>query len=690
MPTPNAQRSATDPRNIAPQIRAALLQPSTYNEAENTIDVVWTTGSMVRRYDWYNDTPYDESLLVTTAAVDMSRFDAGTVQVLDGHNVYGGVAAILGIALSGSIENGEGRATIRLSTRPEMAGIVADIRAGIIRAISFGYQVTRYEITRAIDRTDGINVPLYTAVAWQPNEISFVPVGADPDASTREQPKNGMPCEFVSRAPARSNPHQDQPMAIEDTQPGAPTVPPTDASRAAPAPTPAPAAAPAAASAPAEGEAAVRAAAAQEAATRAADITELCARHGVSNLAAGLIRGGNSVDQARAAVLDEMARADGATGGHRNVRIETVGDEHQTRMAGVEEAMMSRVDARTKLTDNGRQYRGMSLLEIGRDFLEARGVATRGLSRMELATSMMQYRSGAASTSDFSFIFANVANKRMRSAYDENQGTYTVWARRAPNAPDFKNMNIVQLSGAPDLLRTNEAGEFKYGTLSDAGMSYGLITYGRIVSLTRQAIVNDDLRAFERLITAFGGAASRLENRLVYAQLTANANMADGKALFSTDHGNLGSGAASALQMSAMKAGRTAMRLQKGLANEELNLAPNYLIVPASLEQDAYQLTSSNYTPAKQSDVNEFRTGGRTAVEPIVEPVLDAASTTAWYMASNNSQIDTVEYCFLEGAEGPVIETQQGFEIDGVSMKCRLDFAAATVDYRGLYKGNGA
>jgi len=668
--------------------RGAELVPTTFNEADNTVEVVWTTGSSVRRYDWYNDTPYDEVLEVTPEAVDMARFTAGTVQVLDNHRMHGGVASILGIALNGAIANGEGRATLRLSTRQEVAGIVADIKAGIIRAISFGYRVTKYEITRAIDRTDGVNCPMYRAVAWEPYEISFVTAPADADASTRSAPANGTPCEFITRAPAQSSvpPSQETPMPMN--QEGAPNPAPTEVTRAAAPAAPAVAPTAAAPANPPADDAATRAA--NEAAARAAEITEMCTRHSVGHLAAGLIRGGNSVDQARSAVLEELARGDAAAGGHHNTRIQVVTDEQQVRVAGIEEAMMHRIHAGTKLTDNGRQYRGMTLLEIGRDFLEARGVSTRGMDKLRLATEVLHYRSGMHGTSDFANIFSNVAGKRMRAAYEENQGTYTQWARRAPNAPDFKNINIVQLSGAPELLQTNEHGEFKYGTMTDAGASYALVTYGRMVALTRQAIVNDDLRAFDRLVSAFGASSSRLENRLVYSQLTANPNMGDGKTLFHADHGNLGTGAPSALQLSAMKAGRTAMRLQKGLQGEELNLAPNFLIVPASLEQDAYQLTSSNYVPAKQGDVNEFRSGGRTSVEPIVEPILDASSATAWYMASNNSQIDTVEYCYLDGAEGPVIETQQGFEIDGVTFKCRLDFAAKAVDHRGLYKGAGA
>ena len=691
MPTPNAQqnanRSETDPRAMPMLTRGAELLPASFNDDDNTVDVVWTTGARGRRYDYWTDTQYEEELVVTPEAVDMTRFNAGVIQVFDSHRTYGGVGAILGVAIRGSIENGEGRATIRLSKRADIADIVADIKGGIIRSISVGYVVNKYEITRSIDRTDGGAIPLYRAVSWTPHEISFVGIPFDAEASTRSAPAAGHPCEFVTRAPARSPTQQEPTMPMPGTQPGAPNDATTDQTRAAAPTTPA---APAAPTTPPTGDDAVRAAAAQEAVTRAAEITEMCTRHNVGHLAAGLIRSGNSVDQARAAVLDELVRDDNATGGRRNVRIETVGDEHQTRMAGIEEAMMNRVDARAALTDNGRQHRGLTLLEIGREFLEARGVATRGMPKLALATEMLQHRSGAASTSDFAFIFANVANKRMRSAYDENQGTYTQWARRAPNAPDFKNINIVQLSAAPDLLRTNEAGEFKYGTMTDAGMSYALVTYGRLVALTRQAIINDDLRAFERLVSAFGSSSSRLENRLVYSQLTANPNMADGKALFHGDHGNLGIGAGSSLQLSALKAGRTAMRLQKGLAGEELNLAPNFLIVPVALEQDAYQLTSSNYVPAKQGDVNEFRSGGRTAVEPIVEPILDGVSSAEWYLASNNSQVDTVEYCYLDGAEGPVIESQAGFEVDGVTWKCRLDFAAATVDYRGMYKGKGS
>lgn len=330
----------------------------------------------------------------------------------------------------------------------------------------------------------------------------------------------------------------------------------------------------------------------------------------------------------------------------------------------------------------------MTLLEMSREVLQANGVNVRGMDRMNLAGAALTR--GMGTTSDFTSILANVGNKRLRQAYNENTVSYKVWARRAPDAPDFKSITVAQLSAMPDLLQVREHGEFQYGSMKDGGETYALLTYGRIISLSRQAMINDDLRAFGVALNSFGGASARLENRMVYAQLMANAAMADGIALFeSANHKNLATGGGSALQQSSLAAMRTAMRLQKGKQSEELNIAPQFLIVPSALEQLAYQLTSSQYVPARQADVSEFRQGGRTSLEPVIEPILDGVSATAWYASANNSQIDTVEYCYLDGADGPVLESHQNFTVDGLSLKCRLDFAAKAIDYRGLYKSDG-
>lgn len=707
MPTPHTPTQTAELPLVGLQMAVRNFQRSEPEEASGAapaakFELVFTTGAPVRRYDWANGRYFIEQLEVTPEAINLDRLERGA-PLLDSHASYR-LEDQVGVVDQPVIENGVGVCQAQLSRRESVQGVVQDLEDRVIRNVSVGYVRDAIEMVAPSEDT---GMWVYRVTRWTPMEVSLVPIPADMDSQVRSEggrlvdtegrDVRAYPCQITTRAAAQaaaSIPPTVGITAATSTPEGNRSMP--DATHVAggataPAQTAAPAAAPAIAAAPA--------AAVADDSTRAADIVELCTRHGVAALAAGMIRAGNTVEQASRAVLDELARRDSAAGGHRNVgRIETVRDEMQVRMAGIEQAILHRIAPNTALDDNGRQYRGMSLLEIGRDFLEAHGQHTRGLDRMTLAARMLEFRAGGMhGTSDFTSLFANVANKRLRNAYEESAGSYALWARRAPNAPDFKNLSVVQLAGAPDLLQTNEAGEFKYGAMTDGGETYAVLTYGRIVSLTRQAIVNDDLRAFERMVTAFGFAARRLENRTVYAQLTANANLADGGALFNATaatttggHANLGTGAGSALQFSSLTAGRTAMRLQKGYANEELNLAPSYLIVPAALEQTAYQLTSSNYVPSTKAEVNEFRAGGRTALTPVVEPVLDANSATAWYLAAANSQVDTVEYCYLDGAEGPVIESQVGFETDGISYKCRLDFAAKAIDFRGLYKAAGA
>jgi hypothetical protein len=62
----------------------------------------------------------------------------------------------------------------------------------------------------------------------------------------------------------------------------------------------------------------------------------------------------------------------------------------------------------------------------------------------------------------------------------------------------------------------------------------------------------------------------------------------------------------------------------------------------------------------------------------------------SWYLAATPDQVDIIEYGYLDGEDGPVVETRNGFDVDGMEIKCREDFAAKVIDYRGLYKNAGA
>ena len=109
--------SMTEPRHIdAPlQTREAQIVPATWRDEDASVQVVWTTGARRRAYDWMSDQLFDEELVVDDSSVDMTRFEAGSVQVLDGHRV-GGTEAILGVATRGWVEDGKGHAELKLRT----------------------------------------------------------------------------------------------------------------------------------------------------------------------------------------------------------------------------------------------------------------------------------------------------------------------------------------------------------------------------------------------------------------------------------------------------------------------------------------------------------------------------------------------------------------------------------------------
>jgi hypothetical protein len=57
--------------------RAAEVRASSFDESDNSIEVVWTTGAAVRRFDWRTDRFYSEVLVVTPRSVRLDRLNSG-------------------------------------------------------------------------------------------------------------------------------------------------------------------------------------------------------------------------------------------------------------------------------------------------------------------------------------------------------------------------------------------------------------------------------------------------------------------------------------------------------------------------------------------------------------------------------------------------------------------------------------
>jgi hypothetical protein len=254
----------------------------------------------------------------------------------------------------------------------------------------------------------------------------------------------------------------------------------------------------------------------------------------------------------------------------------------------------------------------------------------------------------------------------------------------------------MQFSEFPDLQDIPENSKYPEGATSDAKESYTPLKKGRLFTITWETIVNDDLDAISRIPQMQGVAAQRTQNKKVYATLTDNAAMADNVALFHSSHSNL-AGSGTVISKTSLNVAYAAMMTQTNLGGEIIGVVPKYLIVPAAISATADEFvqsttppTDGGSAPGTSGTKNIYGPTGNRRLEVIVEPQLDASSTTAWYLAGDSRLCDTVELTFLAGEESPVLENEWDLTKDVYTYKIRQTFGAKAIDHRALYKNPGA
>ncbi len=342
---------------------------------------------------------------------------------------------------------------------------------------------------------------------------------------------------------------------------------------------------------------------------------------------------------------------------------------------GIRQALMARAGFEGQERDN--VYNGMTLREYARMALTERGIGVSSYNPMQMVGLALTH-----SNSDFGNILLDVANKSLLQGWDEAEETFNLWTKKG-QLSDFKTAHRVGMGGFNSLRKVREGAEYKYVTTRDKGETIALATYGEIFSITRQAIINDDLNALTDVPMKMGMAAKGTIGDLVYAVLIDNPKLSDNKPLFHADHKNLSSGA---ISVSSIDDARKLMRLQKE-GERSLNIRPAYMLVPVGLETLANQTIKS--ASVKGADINSgINNPIQNFAEVISEPRLDENSPNAWYLAAAKGR-DTIEVAYLNGVDTPYIDQQEGFTTDGIATKVRIDAGVAPLDYRGLVKSSG-
>lgn len=396
-----------------------------------------------------------------------------------------------------------------------------------------------------------------------------------------------------------------------------------------------------------------------------------------------LIVAGIAPEQAGKLLSAELAKIDASLPVDNTHRGGVTADGRERFVAGMRNALQIR--AGLEKDDPKNEFRGFTLMEAARACLAQAGVSSMPGSKMALVAMAITH-----STSDFPYLLQDTAEKAMLKGYGEADETFQAWTS-VGRLTDFKAASRVGMSEFSDLEEVKEGAEFKHGTVGERREQIQLATYGKLFSISRQAIINDDLGAFSDIPRKMGRAAPRKVGDLVYAVLTGNPNMADGTALFHANHSNLAA-AAAALSLSTVGAGRTAMGRQtdsSGAANA-LNIRPRYLIVPITLEDAAGVLLNSEYDPDTANKLQRYNPARGWNLTLVSDARLDASSTTAYFLAADQGMYDTVEVAYLDGNPNPYLEQQNGWTVDGVEFKVRLDAAVKALDWRTMYKNAGA
>ncbi|PPE61948.1 ATP-dependent Clp protease proteolytic subunit [Pectobacterium brasiliense] len=337
-------------------------------------------------------------------------------------------------------------------------------------------------------------------------------------------------------------------------------------------------------------------------------------------------------------------------------------------------------------SERGNPYAMMSLFEMAQASLVDRGIGISGFgNRSQIVNLAFTHTS-----SDFSHILAAGAEKSVLTGWQNSGETFQQWTKTG-SLSNFHEAKRVGINGFSHLDKVPEGAEYKYVTTSDSGVPIALATYGNIFSITRQAVINDDLSQLTTIPQAMGRAAARTVGNLVYLLLTTNTPFTDGKALFHADHRNL---IAKSLDTDGLNEARKAMRLQEDANGDPINVIPAFILVPAALEGAANRavLSSSSLFPVDDSGTLNQNPGIINVVKDmaqvVVDPRLDKANNKQWYVAAAQGT-DTIEVAYLDGMDTPYLEQQEGFTVDGIAWKVRIDAGVAALDYRGMVKSNG-
>lgn len=318
-------------------------------------------------------------------------------------------------------------------------------------------------------------------------------------------------------------------------------------------------------------------------------------------------------------------------------------------------------------------------------------------------------RADGTSTSSISNVLANVLNKMLGQGY---LFVERAWAEVAAIRPvkDFKATKAINLFGDFEYKDVGPTGELKNATLQDQAFANQASTSGRLLTIPRTHIINDDLSALTTAPMLLGRGAGLKINKAFWTLFLSPGNDEGGSTAFwAATHtianqvasSNLISGGTSALQSTALGLAKAAFDKQVDPMGNPLGVEAKVLLYPTELDQKAWELLNSSYVVAgggSSADRQPSDNRWRGKYKPVMSRYLSNAaytgnSATAWWLLADPAEVPVIEVVFLNGQEMPTVQTagpEFQFNTLGITTRAILDSGVAMQNFRGGVKSAGA